>query len=400
MILVPPEGPLDASFVAIGEAPGPEEEKRGRPFIGPSGTVLATGTAAGGISREQMRILNVSPYRIYDDEDSSSRHARRLEQIPALSAELHRCTAARTILLIGAEAVEAALGLCGPQRDPQNPKRKLTPSIFDYHGSTFTRVEALALQAWAKRYGIPTVDGLPPNVHSVVVVLHPAFALRGNMPRFKLSIQLVIGRAAALSAMLFGPTRPPESHFDLCATPEKIEAYLWDRGATPVTVDIETPRDNPKRIILCGVGTHDTQILVAPWDAAYAEVMRKWFRRAGAIVGHNFLYDLRGFAAYDVRPVTMRRIYDTIVACGLLQPVDDEVRDFPWLSLATCVARHVPGFWYWKEVDRTCQQALFAATWPGVPWELQDRLYNGVDVDRNSALWLRVNPILLREGML
>ena len=62
---------------------------------------------------------------------------------------------------------------------------------------------------------------------------------------------------------------------------------------------------------------------------------------------------------------------------------------------------HMPsGFFYWKESERSCQRALYRATWPNAPADLMDRLYNGVDVYENSVLWNAVRPLLFREGML
>lgn len=401
MILVGNDGPLDARFAAIGEAPGQEEEARGIPFVptAPSGKILKEGCLSGSIPRDKMRILNVSPYRV-EWEDGPLHLMRIRDQVPALQEEILRLTEARTLLLIGADAAEAVLGICGPHKDPNDSKKKLTPSIIDYHGSTFTRVEALALQAWAAENSIPTVQGLPPKVHSVVVTLHPDFALHGNMPRFKLAIKMAIGRAAMLSQGAVGPGRPPAELFDLYATPEAVEGWLRAWGPREVTSDVETPRDNPKHILICGVGIWTERILVFDWTARMIEIMRRWLRSRGDVVGHNFLYDLRSFAAYDVRPVKPRRVIDTIAACARLNPVDDEVRDFPWLSLATCVARHVPGGYYWKEGERTCQRALYRASFPWCPPEDHDRLYNSIDVYNNSRLWEVVRPLLQREGML
>lgn len=51
-------GPLDASIVIIGEAPGAEEEKAGEPFVGPAGRRLDTWLALAGIDRQTVRIQN------------------------------------------------------------------------------------------------------------------------------------------------------------------------------------------------------------------------------------------------------------------------------------------------------------------------------------------------------
>jgi uracil-DNA glycosylase family 4 len=55
---VPGEGPLDASAMLIGEAPGKKEDRTGRPFIGPSGKFLDAMLREAGISRERIFITS------------------------------------------------------------------------------------------------------------------------------------------------------------------------------------------------------------------------------------------------------------------------------------------------------------------------------------------------------
>ena len=52
-------GPLDARIVMIGEAPGAEEERLGKPFVGASGELLMNIMHNIGISREEVYITNV-----------------------------------------------------------------------------------------------------------------------------------------------------------------------------------------------------------------------------------------------------------------------------------------------------------------------------------------------------
>jgi uracil-DNA glycosylase len=52
-------GPLDASIMFIGEAPGRDEDRGGRPFIGAAGRKLDQLLAAAGIDREAVYITNV-----------------------------------------------------------------------------------------------------------------------------------------------------------------------------------------------------------------------------------------------------------------------------------------------------------------------------------------------------
>jgi probable DNA metabolism protein len=52
------EGPADAEIFLIGEQPGEEEDRAGRPFIGPSGQLLNQALALNGIAREMIYVTN------------------------------------------------------------------------------------------------------------------------------------------------------------------------------------------------------------------------------------------------------------------------------------------------------------------------------------------------------
>ena len=56
-------GAEDARVMIIGEAPGEEEDRRGIPFIGPSGKLLEHMLAAIGLTREQVYITNTIYWR-------------------------------------------------------------------------------------------------------------------------------------------------------------------------------------------------------------------------------------------------------------------------------------------------------------------------------------------------
>ena len=56
---VPGEGPLDAEVMCIGEAPGVNEDKQGRPFVGAAGQFLGELLGAAGLQREDVYICNV-----------------------------------------------------------------------------------------------------------------------------------------------------------------------------------------------------------------------------------------------------------------------------------------------------------------------------------------------------
>ena len=56
---VPGEGPLTAEVLLIGEAPGMNEDKQGRPFVGQAGVFLEELLAAAGLQRQEVYICNV-----------------------------------------------------------------------------------------------------------------------------------------------------------------------------------------------------------------------------------------------------------------------------------------------------------------------------------------------------
>lgn len=56
---VPGEGPLDARIFLIGEGPGREEDRQGRPFVGRAGSVLDGLLQSIGLDRERVFITSV-----------------------------------------------------------------------------------------------------------------------------------------------------------------------------------------------------------------------------------------------------------------------------------------------------------------------------------------------------
>ena len=67
--VVPGEGNPDASLMFVGEAPGFNEDKQGRPFVGRAGQLLTRMIEAMGFTREQVFIGNVLKCRPPDNRD-------------------------------------------------------------------------------------------------------------------------------------------------------------------------------------------------------------------------------------------------------------------------------------------------------------------------------------------
>ncbi|MDZ7726854.1 MAG: uracil-DNA glycosylase [Dehalococcoidia bacterium] len=66
---VPGEGPLDAELMFIGEGPGMNEDRQGRPFVGQAGNFLEELLAEAGYRRDEVYICNVLKCRPPNNRD-------------------------------------------------------------------------------------------------------------------------------------------------------------------------------------------------------------------------------------------------------------------------------------------------------------------------------------------
>ena len=68
---VPGEGDPDASLMFIGEGPGFQEDRQGRPFVGPAGLFLEELLAGIGLTRREVFIANMVKCRPPQNRDPS-----------------------------------------------------------------------------------------------------------------------------------------------------------------------------------------------------------------------------------------------------------------------------------------------------------------------------------------
>lgn len=66
---VPGEGPDNAEILFIGEGPGYQEDRQGRPFVGPAGNFLEELLQSIGMSRDQVYIANMIKCRPPNNRD-------------------------------------------------------------------------------------------------------------------------------------------------------------------------------------------------------------------------------------------------------------------------------------------------------------------------------------------
>jgi DNA polymerase len=108
------EGSEDAELMFVGEQPGDQEDKEGRPFVGPAGRMLDRALEEVGIDRSLVYVTNAVKHFKWQP-----RGKRRIHQKPNW-AELAACrpwldaelevVQPRVLVLLGATAAQALLG--------------------------------------------------------------------------------------------------------------------------------------------------------------------------------------------------------------------------------------------------------------------------------------------------
>jgi DNA polymerase len=82
---VPGEGPTRARLMLVGEQPGDQEDRAGKPFVGPAGRILDRALADAGLDRRKLFVTNAVKHFKFEQ-----RGKRRLHKKPN-AYEIDRC---------------------------------------------------------------------------------------------------------------------------------------------------------------------------------------------------------------------------------------------------------------------------------------------------------------------
>lgn len=350
--LVPGEGPLDARIVVIGESAGHEEVEEGRPFVGRSGKKLKGWMKAAGISPDRCRIDNVMPLfppggnmgnlpadQLAFWQEDCRKRVRALER-------------AQVIVAVGNYALETFTGY-----------REITKR----RGSVY---------AWEGK--------------KVVGVVHPAMVLRQKS--FEQHCRRDWERVKLL-------TTPHITHHQYCGcafrlkrthiTPfnterqvlnGKIAEYLLraQEDDSLLCIDIETPKVNGKRDILCvGFAFDAEESLTLAWNETTQPIIKMLCESPCMKLGHNFVSFDRWWLkrkGIDVQG----KIYDTLTISHALNPASRHSLEFlqsvytwePWHKDQghghdiTVIEKNYPGYYIYCGIDCNIPHELFKILWP------------------------------------
>ena len=112
------EGKARSRIMLVGEQPGDQEDRAGRPFVGPAGQLLDRALAEAGIDRNQVYVTNAVKHFKFEP-----RGKRRLHKKPS-DAEIDACyrwlereltlVAPQLVIALGATAARALLHRATP----------------------------------------------------------------------------------------------------------------------------------------------------------------------------------------------------------------------------------------------------------------------------------------------
>ena len=144
------EGPESADWLFVGEAPGQQEDRQGKPFVGRAGGLLTQMLLALGQPREQVFIANVLKCRPPNNRDPLPKEIRACEVYLLKQIELVRPRVMVALGRISAQALldtDQPLGKLRGRVHHYGPSR--TPLIVTYHPAYLLRQPADKGKVWA-----------------------------------------------------------------------------------------------------------------------------------------------------------------------------------------------------------------------------------------------------------
>jgi len=297
---VPPEGSPTARIVVIGEAPGAQEDKELRPFVGGAGTILRYLLNSVGIDRRDVYITNVLKYRPPKNDIT--------------------CPEAQNALPAFRQALLKELS-------------HLRPTVIVPMGNT-------ALEALGFNYKITNARGaiFSSDIAKVIPTFHPAYIMRQQQEYYTAhqDWQKIARHATGGAVVAYREefnTKPTIQDLELFAV--NIKERTKNGTRVRLALDLETyfieesPLFTPIKLV--GMAMSESNALVIPfitqsgemyWDTdekairaiqAIASILENPFV---TIMVHNALFDILVLMNHGFTVNAM--IYDTMIAHYLI----------------------------------------------------------------------------------
>ena len=151
--LVFADGAETAQVMFVGEAPGADEDRIGRPFVGRAGQLLDKMLAAIGLKRSEVYIVNVAPWRPPGNRTPTPQETAIC--LPFLQRQIE-LVGPKVLVCLGAASAQTMLGvkegilrLRGRWFDYATPAGAKTPTLATLHPAYLLRAPLQKRLAWA-----------------------------------------------------------------------------------------------------------------------------------------------------------------------------------------------------------------------------------------------------------
>lgn len=306
--IVPGSGPLDAKIVMVGEAPGAEEERFGKPFIGTSGELLTKLMHQVGISREEIYITNVVKER---PPANNIEHFIKFDRKGVFATDKYKEYEANLLL-------------------EELPKT---------NANVYVAIGAVALYALCredkitKRRGSILEGYINGRVIKVIPIIHPASALRNYS--FSHFIRFDLKRIKEES--LYPEIRLPSRMLMVGPNFLQSMAFLQECHDLPlIGFDIEVVNEeiscisvakNPYEVISIPFFSEGRDHFTVEQEAAVWKELASLLEDPSIVkVGHNISFDATFiFIKYGIRTTNMK---DTMIYSSICYPEFPKGLDF------------------------------------------------------------------------
>jgi uracil-DNA glycosylase family 4 len=151
--LVFADGAPEASIMLVGEAPGADEDRNGRPFVGRAGKLLDRMLASIGLDRTKVYIANVVPWRPPGNRTPTLQETTIC--LPFMMRQIALVNP-RWLVCLGASATQTLLGTKegitrarGVWREYANEDGRAIPALPMFHPAYLLRQPSAKRWAWA-----------------------------------------------------------------------------------------------------------------------------------------------------------------------------------------------------------------------------------------------------------
>lgn len=337
-----PNPAKDLVRLVVAEAPGQEEAEVGQPLVGGAGRVFNRLLKAAGIDRDGLTITNCIQCRPPDNVFPTDPEARKYISKEEANAAITQCSRNHVRPLLSGRDWNR-VDLLGDK--PLRIVGRQSRGIFSLRGSPLD-IER---------------DGKQPS--RGLAILHPAYLMRDQ-----------VYLPVAANDLRKSLDVPPEFYTPFPSI-ENVRAFK----ATTFAFDIECPRykalgeSAPAEMV--GLCAEPTRAMCVPIRGEYLPELKRIFREAKAVIGHNAIqFDIPKLADVGIKITPECQVWDTMLLQHLVFP------DMP------------------HDLEFVASQFLSKPAWKSDKsqgWEP----YCCRDTDVTFACWQELLPMVRRQGL-